>query len=252
MEININDFEFYGNIRLSKLEKPDDIFLRIIDVYHTIPETKGCLDNIGGCGGWCCQIQTPQLLYSEFLLIWNYIANKWDDDEICSLLEKCMINVISNIPSKKCVFFDEDSKLCRIHKVRPYNCRIYGITPDKEFKPRYKRLKKEYKNIIGSVIKPQCLLVSTVDDAEVTTKDTDRWWKNLKKVENILGVPKKLITDEPGGSYRTPHDHILLYNMPDNILNSLMGIREYEDNADKLKAIKLLMSIIENFFKKAS
>ena len=252
IEANSGDFEFYHNIRLSKLKEPDNIFLRLIDIYHTIPKTKGCLDNIGGCGGWCCQIQTPQLFYSEFLMIWNYVANKWCDDEICHLFEKCMMNVVSNIPSKGCVFFDEDTKLCRIHEVRPYNCRIYGITPDDEFKPRYNRLKEEYKNIVGAVLKPQCDLVSTTDGSKIKVRDTNRWLRNIKKVENILGIPKRLMTDEPGGSYRTPHDHILLYNMPDNILNLLMGVKMYDDHGEKIKAIKVVMSCIQGFFKKAS
>ena len=172
----MKDFEFYKTIRLSKNEKTQRAFLKLRSIYGSIPGTKGCLENIncgGGCNGWCCKIQTPQLLYSEFLFIWNFVSKNWDDEVLCDLFEKCMRNAINDIPSKGCVFFDDKENLCRIHKVRPYNCRIYGITPDEEFNPRYEKLKEEYKTIIGALIKPQCKLVSTEDGSEITTKNTD-------------------------------------------------------------------------------
>lgn len=131
-----------------------------------------------------------------------------------------------------------------------HNCRIYGITPDEEFKPRYEKLKKEYETILGAVIKPQCCLVSTVDDVEITKKETDEWWEELVEIERSIGIPKDMITDAMGGSYRTPHDHVLLYNMPENVLNALSGIKQYDDEFDKKKAIIELIQVIKNVFKK--
>ena len=196
-----------------------------------------------------CQIQTPQLLYSEFLLLWSYVSKYWSDEEICCLFERCMLNAINDIPSKGCVFFDEEKCLCKIHKVRPYNCRIYGITPPEEFNPRYEKLKKEYKTIIGAHIKPQCEIVSTVDNIEVTIKKTDDWWNEIKGVEKMIGIPTKMITDEMGGTYRTPHDHVLLYNMPENVLNALAGIKLYNDELDKIKAVNDIMINLRNYFR---
>ncbi len=249
----MKDFEFYKIIRFSTIRgKLQKVFSKLNNVYNAIPETKGCLDNIekeGGCRAWCCKVQTPQFLYSEFLFLWNFISKNWVDDEICDLFEKCMLSAINEIPSKGCVLFDNKTNMCRVHSVRPYNCRIYGITPDEEFNPRYERLKEEYKTILGATIKPQCELVSTVDDSKITTQDTMNLWIRLVGCDRFIGIPAKLITDEFGGSYRTPHDHILLYNMPENVLNGLAGIKMYNDPFEKIRAVSELMSHIRNFYK---
>ena len=249
----MKDFEFYKTIRLSnKKEKLIKAFSKLHNFYNVIPETKGCMENIStkgvGCKGWCCKIQTPQLLYSEFLLLWNFISKNWSNDEVCDLFEKCMLNAVNPIPSKGCVFFDKDTCMCNVHKVRSYNCRIYGITPKEDFEPRYLRIKEEYKSILGAVIKPQCDLVSTVDGGEVTKEDVDNWWERAVKIEREMGIPKDMVTDKMGGSYRTCHDHVLLYNMPENVLNALAGIKEYEDKMDQEQAIKELIGVIRNVF----
>ncbi|MHA1470677.1 MAG: hypothetical protein ACTSSP_08985, partial [Candidatus Asgardarchaeia archaeon] len=79
----MKEFEFYKIIRLSSCRKTKKAFSRLNRIYDIIPETEGCLDNIekeGGCGAWCCKIQTPQLLYSEFLFIWEYLSKNTNDD----------------------------------------------------------------------------------------------------------------------------------------------------------------------------
>lgn len=252
----MKDFEFYKTIRLSKRNKTEAAFSKLHNVYQTIPDTKGCMENIsakeGACKGWCCLIQTPQLLYSEFLLIWGYISRNWTDEEICDLFEKCMLNATNEIPSKGCVFFDEETCMCKVHNKRPLNCRIYGITPDEEFIPRYEKLKEEYKGIVGAIIKPQCDLVSTCNGEEVTIRDTDRWWNEIVEIERKIGIPKKMITDKMGGSYRTPHDHVLLYNMPENVLNSLAAIKMYDNDIDKKNTIKEMVQVIKNVFNSKS
>jgi len=252
----MKDFGFYKTIRLLKNEKILKDILKLHNVYSGIPQTTGCLENISAsencCKAICCRIQTPQLLYSEFLLIWNHISKKWNDEEICDLFEKCMLNAIDELPSKGCVFFDDEKYICKVHKKRPLNCRIYGITPDEEFNPRYEKLKKEYDSISGAVILPQCSLVSTVDNKEVTTEDTNRWWNEIVEIEKSIGIPKKMVTDAMGGSYRSPHDHVLLYNMPENVLNSLSGIKIYKNEFDKKRMVKELIGVIKSVFKSKS
>jgi Fe-S-cluster containining protein len=245
------DFEFYKTIRLSNNSELTTAFEALQDAYSSIPSTKGCLDNInkeGGCNAWCCKIQTPQFLYSEFLLAWKHISDNWDDKEICDLFERCMLNAVDKIPSKGCVFFDEKTCMCKIHDQRAYNCRIYGITPDEEFNPRYEKLEKEYRSIVGAVIKPQCDLISTSDEKELTTDDTDRYWKEVVNVEKMIGIPEEMVTDAMGGSYRTPHDHVLLYNMPENVLNALAGIKEYNDEFDKKRMVREIVQVFKNVF----
>ncbi len=253
----MEDFWFYNEIRIINKEAKrntilDSIFSRLQKVYDSIPETKGCLENNnkdGGCGSWCCFFQTPHLLYSEFLFIWDFICKNWNDEKICDLFRKCMINAVDTVPSKGCIFLNHKNHLCEIHERRPQNCRIYGITPKEEFEPRYQRLKKEYENIKYAVIKNQCDLVSTVNGEEVTTKDTKRWWNNLVRIEKDLGIPKRNINDDMGGSYRSPHDHVLLYNMPQNVLHALAGIRNYNDFSEKIRAVTDLVSVIKTVFK---
>ena len=252
----MKDFEFYKTIRLFKNKQVDKIFSKLHNIYKIIPETMGCMENISivgeGCKAWCCRIQTPQLFYSEFLLIWQYISKNWNDDEICDLLEKCMLNAVNEIPSKGCVFLNEKTNQCKIHKKRPYNCRIYGITPKEEFNPRYEKLKEEYKSILGAVINPQCNLVSTIDGKEVTVEGINKWWNKIIEVERELGIPKDMTNDEMGGSYRSQHDHVLLYNMPENVLNSLAGIKMYKDFAERITAVKEIVLCIRNHFKSIS
>lgn len=247
----MEDFGFYKTIRLEGNKKIDGAFSKLHNVYKDIPETKGCLDNIQcheGCKGWCCEIQTPQLLYSEFLLIWRQISKEWDDDKICDLFERCMLNAVNDIPSKGCVFFDTDTKLCKVHKNRPYNCRIYGITPDKEFSHRYEKLKEEYSTIPGAVLREQCESVSTADGKEVTSNDTMDWWIRAVSADRFIGIPADMITDKMGGSYRTPHDHVLLYNIPENVLNGLAGIKRYPDVHERMIAVKEIINCIKHFY----
>jgi hypothetical protein len=141
--------------------------------------------------------------------------------------------------------------MCKVHDERPYNCRVYGITPDEEFNPRYERLKEDYKSVIGAVIKPQCELVKTVNEEPISIEDTGRWWRDLVRIECSIGIPENMVTDSMGGSYRTPHDHVLLYNMPENVLNALSGIKKYTDEKRKQIAIKELIQVIRNVFKKS-
>lgn len=249
----MSNFDFYKKIKTRDL-KAKKQFAKLHTVYRKIPETNGCMENIkkkDGCGGWCCECQSPQLLYSEFLLIWNYISREWDDDKIVDLFERCMINSVDTIPSKGCVFFDSEQCICSIHSVRPYNCRIYGITPDEEFNHRYEKLKKEYENIPGAIAKPQCNLISTCNGKKITSKDTDEWWNEISHIESKIGIKKKYINDDVnGGSYRSPHDHIILYNMPENLIISLAAIRLYDNWGEKVKAIKSIMLAIKSFFER--
>ena len=247
----MQEYDFYKTIRVSN-PKVKDSNSSLHNLYDQIPSTKGCLENKDKnecCGAWCCQIQTPQLFYCEFLLIWDHISKEMGDDDLCELFKKCMLNAVNKSPSKGCVFFNKEDGLCTIHDVRPCNCRIYGITPEEEFNKRYKEIEKEYSIIPGAVCKPQCSLVSTEDGKEVTSEDTEGWWKQLTALEHSLGIPDEYINDEVGGSYRSPHDHILLYNMPENVLSGLAGIRLYARYIEQVMAVGEIINNIKRHFK---
>lgn len=225
----------------------DNAFKVLEYVYSKMPETKGCLEHIskpkeeGGCGAWCCQLQNPQVLYSEFLYTWNHVVNNWNDNQIGDLIEACLHNYLFDTPVKGCVFFDKESKKCSQHDTRPYNCRVYGIIPDEEFRPRYERLK-----VLNNDVQYQCQLVETADGSKVTPKNTEDWWKQIRSVEMAIGIKEDLITDEPEGSYRTYHDHILLHLFGEELLENLTAIRMSDDKEAKEATIRVMMQSYYN------
>lgn len=239
-------FGFYKIIRTDS-DKVKKACPSLHNLYNKIPDTEGCMANIekeNGCKGWCCQCQSPQLLYSEFLNLWHSVMRDWEVEDICNVIEKSLDNYIKGTTTKGCVFFDGDTKMCRVHKKRPYNCRIYGITPDEEFAPRLARMKDAYKDIPDAVIKDQCHLIKTVGDKEVTTENTDGWWNDLAEIERSIGIPKDNVNDDMGGSYRTPHDHVLLYMLPDEIMQKLQGIRFIDNYEEKMGIVKQYMNAV--------
>tara|TARA_B100001778_G_scaffold334967_1_gene349838 strand:+ start:40437 stop:41192 length:756 start_codon:yes stop_codon:yes gene_type:complete len=211
--------------------------------YSKIPDTKGCLEHInmpeneGGCGAWCCQVQNPSVLYIEFLNTWNYVTSNWSDQQIGNLIESSLRNYLFDKSVKGCVFFDHESKMCSQHETRPYNCRVYGIIPEEEFRPRYERLK-----VINPDVRDQCGLVETADGSEVTPKKTDSWWNQARQAEKAIGIKDELITDEPFGSYRTYHDHVLIHLFGEEHLEKLSTVRVHLGDEEKNRIIEQMMS----------
>jgi len=241
-------FGFYKTIRKDS-KKVRKAYPSLHNLYNDIPDTEGCMENIekeDGCKGWCCRYQSPQLFYSEFLNLWNNLMKNWEIDDICDVIEKSLKNYVMGSTTKGCVFFNSDTKMCGVHKKRPLNCRIYGITPDEEFQPRLERMREVYKDVLDAVIKDQCHLIKTTDGQEVTTENTDIWFDKLTKIERSIGIPKDNINDDMGGSYRTPHDHILLYMLPDVIMQKLQEIRFIDNYNEKMEIIKQYMKAVRS------
>jgi len=226
---------------------------RLTNLYRQIPDTTGCLENIkkeGGCCAWCCQIQTPQLLYCEFRRAIAHITKTWEPDQIIGLLEKALRTYLSDNITKGCIMFDDKNHLCRCHAVRPYNCYCYGISPRKEFAERVERIKAQY---AGSkklaIFKDQCDLIQTMDGRkEVSTQEIDDWWKQLVEIEKSIGIKEKMITDEPGGAYRTFHDHLLIYLLPGYMMENLSVVRQHGDNFEKDNLVKKFVEIFKKAF----
>jgi hypothetical protein len=127
-----------------------------------------------------------------------------------------------------------------------HNCMTYGIEPEEEFRPKYERLKVLYQDRPDAVIRDQCNLIETTDGSKLTKKMIDDWWKQLTEVEESIGVDKEEITDKPGGTYRTFHDHILLYLCNDEIMNKLQMLRQHGNKQECETAIK---GVVEAFRK---
>ncbi|NJL70131.1 MAG: YkgJ family cysteine cluster protein [Candidatus Competibacteraceae bacterium] len=210
---------------------PNETIEKLNAIYAKIPDTEGCMKHIGlskedgGCGGWCCKYQSPQALYSEFLNSWRTVLRTWTEEKIVTLVERSIRNYLSAFTAKRCIFWEEETMLCGQHETRPYSCRIYGITPEQEFKPRYERLKILYQTDPTAIIRDQCNLIKPVGETPVTIHETMNWWVELVKVEMLTGVEKDDIHDGAGGSYRTFHDHILLHLFNDTMMRQLETLR---------------------------
>lgn len=212
------------------------------NLYQSIPETEGCLSNIakeGGCGAWCCEVQSPSVFYCEFLNTWNTVKSSWGKERLIKLIMACVRNYLTSNATKGCVFWDTTSKQCQQHMTRPFNCRTYGQIPDEEFKPRYERLKVLYENDPTAAIHPQCNLVKSIGEPP-SVEEMQRWFSELQLLETDVGVEKNAIHDEKGGSYRTYHDHILLKIGSPALLEKLTIIRQMGDVASKSAFINLL------------
>ena len=232
-------------IKDSELPKAFD---KLLNLYQQIPDTNGCMDNIKECHSWCCQNQNPNLVYCEFLRTWNHILKTWDGDKIISLVERALQNYLSDLPVKGCIFRNEETHLCDIHKYRPLSCMLYAITPKEEFDERLEKIKARYKGQIGAFFRDQCPLVETVNGKKVTTKDTDKWWTELKEIERSIGIEESHIVDRFGGTYLTFHDHLLIYLLPEYLFNNLASVRQYGNIADKHKVIETFIKVLRPAF----
>jgi len=235
--------DFYHLFRANN-PKFQKAYSKLGSLYSTIPSTTGCMENNckkEGCNSWCCRIQCPQMLYVEFLYVMSTVMQKWPTEQIAKLIDKSVKAYVKGVATKGCIFFDEETNLCLVHRHRSLNCRIYGITPEEEFHPRYLKVKEMYKDVPLVIIKDQCNLCKTANDYVVTTDDTSKWWNKLVDIEKSIGVRKQLINDDAGGSYRTPHDHVLQYFLKEETLDNLQKIRLYANESEKEKAVETFL-----------
>jgi Fe-S-cluster containining protein len=240
--------DFYRTLRVNN-PKLESCFSKLASLYNSIPDTEGCLENNtekDGCNSWCCFLQCPQMLYVEFLFAMKQILKEWDTNKIAVLVERSIRNYVKGFTTKGCIFFNEDTNLCDCHKKRSYNCRIYSITPYEEFHPRYLKAKEAYKNAKMAIVRDQCNLCKTINGEKITTEDTNRWWNKLVEIERSAGIKKQLINDGPGGSYRTPHDHILMYFLSEELLEKLQTIRLYATDDEKRIAVDAFINVFYN------
>lgn len=231
------------NITKSDLAALDKLSGSLSEIYSGVPDTKGCMENInaeGGCGAWCCEQQSPQVLYVEFLNAWHYISLNWSRPKITELVGRALRNYLSTDMNKGCIFWDKSTKLCTQHESRPLACRTYGVMPEEEWKPRYERLK-----VLNPGLREQCNLVSTVDDKPVTKEQTDHWFQNIKDIEHSLGIAFDKMDDKPGGTYRTFHDHIVLSLYGRVVLAELTKMKLHGSAVSKEKLVETVLSMLE-------
>jgi Fe-S-cluster containining protein len=225
---------------------------KLDNLYSKIPDTTGCTENICkdvGCNAWCCRLQSPSLTYAEFINIWNHILKTWNFKDICSLVKSALDRYLNAGLKSGCIFLDKDSKLCLIHTVRPFNCRCYGVVPEEEFKQRqehYAMLLKE--GVVNTPMLDQCNLIHITDDKKITSQDMDNWFNELVSIEKQLGrmMGEKLqVTDAFGGTYRQPHEHMLIHNFSEKVMADLSIIRTGGTFQEKLIAIENCVNLFK-------
>ena len=221
------------------------VFKRLKALYNKIPDTVGCMENIESCKGWCCRLQNPQVLNCEFLYVWSYIMENWDAEQISGLMERCLRSYLSNNFNKSCVFWDSETKLCMTHTRRPFNCHIYGITPNEEIQPRVDALREANKDNLMAQVRDQCDLVSTESGEEVTSSMTSEWWDEMQAIEQELGIKARDINDAPGGSYRTYHDYIIMMLLGNEMMGQLSLLRQHGDQLEKEVFLKKYVEIFK-------
>lgn len=245
-------YEFYepADSKNWKIAKRD-----LNNIYEEIPSTEGCLKYIalsvsnGGCGGKCCEIQQPSLFVSEFTNTMNWIRNNFSVSEIIDVNINAIRTYVLGKPTNGCIFFDKENKTCTIHKVRPLACRLYSQEPEEEFKPKYERLKILYENNPDANLMEQCNLTQTIGE-KPTKERINGWWERLKLIEQDIGIDRKDLHDEDGGSYRTYVDHILLSSYSGDFLNKLTVIRENGSQEEKESFLKILEEQIRESYGK--
>jgi Fe-S-cluster containining protein len=204
------------------------------NLYSDIPETDGCMENIAkenGCGAWCCESQNPQLMYAEFLSTWNHVINSWGKERVVNLILRAIQTYLDGKITKGCIFWDKETKLCEQHQTRPFNCRTYAQVPEEDFKPRYEALKILYSDSPDVDLRPQCSLVKS--RRQPTSEQMNEWFRELSIIEIECGIAPHLLNDKPGGSYRTYHDHILLYLSSDSFLMRITNLRSKGSEEEK-------------------
>lgn len=241
--------KMFEKVDLSKLEKSLENLNRF---YAKIPQTEGCMKNIaipkeeGGCGGWCCKVNNPSVLYVEFLNSWKGMMKNKTMEEILAIVEKALRNFLSDLFSKPCIFWNDSTYLCEQHETRPFACREYGIIPEEHFKPRLARLKVISEKRMGVNLRDQCNLVHISDDKKWSAKKSNKVWEDIIEIEKELGVEPNRINDSVFGSYKTYHDHLLYYLLPEQTMQDLSVVRQYGKKEDKEQTIEGIMSYLKS------
>ena len=218
-------------------------------LYDHMPKTTGCekcKEINGDDQQWCCKTLNPSMFYSEFLLVWENVQNHWGKRKKSNLIVKAIKNYLSFDYAKGCIFFDQSKCACYNH--RPFSCRLYGIIPKETWDKRIEMLEKRGGEEFSKEWRPQCPLVKTENDKEVTTEEETRWFCQTMVSETRIGMPKTFMDahDFPGGCYRTFHDHLLLELLSAQAMNSLTTVKMSKPSQEDIDSFaEMLVSELE-------
>lgn len=213
-------------------------------LYDEMPRTSGCEkchEVNGDDAAWCCRTMSPSMYYIEFLNVWKDVQ-KWSKEKKTKVIVKSIKNHLIGDLNKGCVFWDNQ---CSAYDNRPLACRLYAVIPEEGWDARVKTLKSRYGEDLK--IRPQCNLVTP--EKPITKQDEDKWFNHTSKCESRIGVSQQVINahDDPNGSYRTFHDHILMELFEEDFLTQLSTLRLTNPSAQAVdEFVAVLMSYLEN------
>lgn len=212
----------------------------------------------------CCSVSMPQMNYCEFVQIISDVwkKNKTSDEEklnlICKSLEYFMRfdynkwGMQSLI--KPCLFLDNNTKLCKIYKNRPLNCRIYGLWPDDVYKKRVDKFEEVYKKYglkrEDLPLHSQCPYVKRVDTKNKITEEVlDSLFKELDKMDKVIGDFSDLQIEQRE-NYRTFHDWLLLKVFGEEWLEKLTTFAMAASKEVMEAQIKAITEVLKDKFTK--
>lgn len=167
-----------------------------------------------------CRTHNPSMYYVEFLNAWQQVQ-KWSKEKRADLIIRSIKNHLLGEIDKGCVFWSGE---CLVYDHRPFACRMYAVIPQESWDSRVANLKKRYGEDYEP--RPQCDLVSVEGDS-ITKDQEDKWFRHTANCEKRIGINPNVISahDEPQGSYRTFHDHVLLELFDEGFLTKLSMVR---------------------------
>lgn len=225
---------------------------RLKIIYNELPATTGCekcAEINGENAQWCCKSANPSMYYVEFLYIWREVQ-KWSKSRRAQLVLRAIRNYLSNSLSKPCIFFDNG---CTCYKERPLACYFYGVWHKTSWDKRWKALKTRQKDKFEA--KPQCNLVKISQEGYdgtdgINPEDEKKWFHQVFQCEARIGVKVQELAlhDEPGGSYRTFHDHLLIELFQPSFLEMLTKARLSNPSTEDIeKTIAMLDSAMQEY-----
>ncbi len=119
------NFESYAQKILEASANNGTFGMELVDLLHDQLPRTSC-DNCGKC----CNSNSVYSL--EYHRIIREVMAKWKPDRILKLIKSLLffdLRLVEAGDEKRlrCVFRDDITKVCLIHPVRPFSCRIYGL-----------------------------------------------------------------------------------------------------------------------------
>lgn len=205
------------------------------------------------CECFCCKVAMPQINYSEFVnivtSIWKKQTNEYKVDLICTSLEYFFKNQFEKwgIQSlvKPCMLLDKKTGLCTQYKIRPLNCRMYGLWPKEEYDKRVDRFAKAYAPYgltkEDLPLNEQCDKVKRIDDKiPLTAEKISELFSDIDAIDKRIGDFSDLQIRQKE-NYRTFHDWLLLKIFGDqwlSLLTSFMLAATKEQIEEQIEILK--------------